>query len=61
MGWPVYRGQQAVATPPVNPTADDASAGYLAGNGYTNVEERLHALSAALEGGETLTARNASR
>lgn len=48
-GWPVYESRTEVARPPKNPNADDASAGYPAGNGYTNLEEWLHERAAAVE------------
>lgn len=48
-GYPSYAVNNASWTLPVNPNLDDASAGYVAGNGYTNLEEWLHGLSAALE------------
>jgi hypothetical protein len=48
-GWPVYESRTEVAQPPKNPNADDASAGYPAGNGYTNLEEWLHAKAAEVE------------
>ncbi len=46
---PSYPVNNASWTLPVNPDADDSSAGYPAGNGYTNLEEWLHGLSRSLE------------
>lgn len=46
---PTYPANTASWTLPANPHLDDASAGYPAGNGYTNIEEWLHGLSRSLE------------
>jgi hypothetical protein len=48
-GWPTYAGATAAWVEPLNPDADDASEGHIAGNGYTNIEERLQYLSTQLE------------
>lgn len=50
-GWPSLAANLATWTYPSgwNPHADDSAGGFIAGNGYTSLEEWLHALAADVE------------